>query len=176
MSTFPHWTCLKSRLGTLLLPDLERVVTTKLGNSCLFICLFIFFFGPHPHIEVPWPGINSEQQLQRTLQLWQCQIFNLRWGSSVCLSSTSSHCRDNTGSLTHCAIVFHCVEQSVYPFTCWWKFEGFFCNYLKIIWVSQIKVLLIFWCKSLWICVFTCLGWIHRRHVLVHMTGLYLTF
>lgn len=43
---------------------------------------FFFFFWPHPeHMEVPWPGIESDPELQPVLQLRQLWILNpLGWG------------------------------------------------------------------------------------------------
>lgn len=41
----------------------------------IWLLKLLGFFGPHPrHMEVPRPGIKSEQELQPTPQLWQCWI------------------------------------------------------------------------------------------------------
>ena len=38
--------------------------------------MHFFFIRPHPwHMEVSWPGIESEPQLGPMLQLEQCQIL-----------------------------------------------------------------------------------------------------
>lgn len=63
------------------------------------VCFFLFF-QPYPgHVEVP------------------------RWGLNLRLCSRQSRCRDNIGSLTHCAIVgtprllFYChfLEKEIMP-------------------------------------------------------------
>ena len=49
-----------------------------LSPFALFLGLsFYLFIWPHPqHMEVPWPGMKSEPQLQPTPQLWQSWILN----------------------------------------------------------------------------------------------------
>ena len=38
-----------------------------------------FFFSNSQHMEAPWPGMESEPQLQPMPQLWQCWILSPLW-------------------------------------------------------------------------------------------------
>lgn len=69
-----------------------------------FCFLFFAFASPLKNMHAPRPGIESKSHLWPRPQLQQCQILNLTQsqGLNQHLSSNLSHCRDNSGSLTHC--------------------------------------------------------------------------
>ena len=84
--------------------------------------MHFFFIRPHPwHMEVSWPGIESEPQLGPMLQLEQCQILEstvLDQGWNLHLCSDPSRCSQILNPLHHSrnsynAILYQCSFKNL---------------------------------------------------------------
>ena len=76
----------------------------KITFSFIFYVSLMYFLWPHPqHMEVPYPGIESETELQPTLQCSNTRPFKpvLQAGDQTCISAESQAAI--VWSLIHCA-------------------------------------------------------------------------
>ena len=81
---------------------------------CLFVCLFVFFLGPHPQdMEVPWLGVKSELQgpaYTTAMATWDLSsIFNLHHSSQQpCILNPLREARGQTCVFMYTSWVPYC--------------------------------------------------------------------
>ena len=83
--------------GSYIINNLQQPRLNSGGFSC-----FLFFLWPHPwHMEVPGTGMESEQQLRPTPQLWQHWILNPLCHSGNSLNNVIIERFNNKSELVH---------------------------------------------------------------------------